>query len=573
MGNPGSKKNVSKNSRQHKQGKVSSGSKRGRPVPSSTKKESVYKSTVLYGIFKNFERAPDQWEARYILILTAIILRAAVGLAPYSGMGEKPINGDFEAQRHWMELTIHLPIDKWYFYDLQYWGLDYPPLTAFHSYLLGKLGSLIRSDWFAFVSSRGLESVDLKTYMRYTSILSELIVFIPAVIDFVNIMGKKVNLSRMDQILVSAIIITQPSLILIDHGHFQYNSVMLGSFLFSLTDIIKGNYIFSAIWFICSVNFKQMALYYAPFIFAYLFSLLFKNYYDIKSGRSVWKVLWSFDIKKLFLLGITVIITNLIILLPFVIFGPYSIKHISNVLLQILKRVFPFERGLFEDKVANFWCTTNIVVKYKEKFTVEQVARLSLVTTLATLIVPCSLVMYKMLFKRSFSTQSISSAKEKALLYGFTVTSWLFYLFSFLVHEKTVLVPLLPSTLLVILNDSEVTPIVQWINNVATFSLWPLLKKESIILQYVATLFLINWLVGNFSVKSTTNFLVPKRSLFWKVIIISTYIAMLLIHFVDACYAPPSKYPDLWVLLNTTLSFGCFSLFCAWSMYKLYVLT
>jgi alpha-1,3-glucosyltransferase len=45
--------------------------------------------------------------------------------------------GDYEAQRHWMELTIHLPLRRWYTYDLQYWGLDYPPLTAYVSWLCG----------------------------------------------------------------------------------------------------------------------------------------------------------------------------------------------------------------------------------------------------------------------------------------------------------------------------------------------------------------------------------------------------------------------------------------------------
>ena len=45
--------------------------------------------------------------------------------------------GDYEAQRHWMELTIHLPTRQWYTYDLQYWGLDYPPLTAYVSWLCG----------------------------------------------------------------------------------------------------------------------------------------------------------------------------------------------------------------------------------------------------------------------------------------------------------------------------------------------------------------------------------------------------------------------------------------------------
>ncbi len=49
------------------------------------------------------------------------------------------MHGDFEAQRHWIEITTHLPMSSWYFYDLPYWGLDYPPLTAYHSWLLGKM--------------------------------------------------------------------------------------------------------------------------------------------------------------------------------------------------------------------------------------------------------------------------------------------------------------------------------------------------------------------------------------------------------------------------------------------------
>ena len=55
------------------------------------------------------------------------------------GQGTPPMFGDYEAQRHWMELTNHLPLRQWYTYDLQYWGLDYPPLTAYHSWLCGKM--------------------------------------------------------------------------------------------------------------------------------------------------------------------------------------------------------------------------------------------------------------------------------------------------------------------------------------------------------------------------------------------------------------------------------------------------
>lgn len=49
--------------------------------------------------------------------------------------------GDYEAQRHWMEITTNLDIKQWYINstanDLLYWGLDYPPLTAYHSYING----------------------------------------------------------------------------------------------------------------------------------------------------------------------------------------------------------------------------------------------------------------------------------------------------------------------------------------------------------------------------------------------------------------------------------------------------
>ncbi|KAI8802905.1 ALG6, ALG8 glycosyltransferase family-domain-containing protein [Cladochytrium replicatum] len=53
------------------------------------------------------------------------------------GFNTPPLHGDFEVQRHWLEITLHLPISQWYKYDLEYWGLDYPPLTAYHSLLLG----------------------------------------------------------------------------------------------------------------------------------------------------------------------------------------------------------------------------------------------------------------------------------------------------------------------------------------------------------------------------------------------------------------------------------------------------
>ena len=97
---------------------------------------------------------------RWILpcvLLTATWIKWTISLGSYSGTPSdlslkahmtnftsigrdtSPMFGDYEAQRHWMEITIHLPPRQWYKYDLQYWGLDYPPLTAYVSWLCGKV--------------------------------------------------------------------------------------------------------------------------------------------------------------------------------------------------------------------------------------------------------------------------------------------------------------------------------------------------------------------------------------------------------------------------------------------------
>ncbi|KAH0558580.1 hypothetical protein GP486_004769 [Trichoglossum hirsutum] len=81
----------------------------------------------------------SQWVVLPLVLMIAGLFRWAVGLWGYSGFESPPMHGDFEAQRHWMEITTHLPISQWYFHELEWWGLDYPPLTAYHSWVLGKM--------------------------------------------------------------------------------------------------------------------------------------------------------------------------------------------------------------------------------------------------------------------------------------------------------------------------------------------------------------------------------------------------------------------------------------------------
>ena len=63
---------------------------------------------------------------RAAVVCTALFVRILVGYQPHSGQNnyhgsQTAYGGDYEAQRHWMETTLHLPIGDWYYHDLQYW--------------------------------------------------------------------------------------------------------------------------------------------------------------------------------------------------------------------------------------------------------------------------------------------------------------------------------------------------------------------------------------------------------------------------------------------------------------------
>jgi len=114
----------------------------------------------LVALFWPARKATSQWAMLPLILMAVGLFRWSAGLWGYSGQfrvflcqylrltswagyRSPPMYGDFEAQRHWMELTNHLPMSQWYFHDLEWWGLDYPPLTAYHSWLLGKMYDLL----------------------------------------------------------------------------------------------------------------------------------------------------------------------------------------------------------------------------------------------------------------------------------------------------------------------------------------------------------------------------------------------------------------------------------------------
>ena len=207
--------------------------------------------------------------------LFAVLVLVVVSTHPHSGQSAPPMFGDYEAQRHWMELTLHTPLAQWYTHttlnDLQYWGLDYPPLTAFQSWLCGVLMRSVEPASVALTTSRGWESYRSKLAMRFTVIVSDLLFTLPAVHLFVRAFyGREKGGNGARNAWATALILLAPGPILIYHGHFQYNNWSLGLTTYAVAAILHGKHVCGSVLFTLSLCHKQMSLYHAPAFFAHL---------------------------------------------------------------------------------------------------------------------------------------------------------------------------------------------------------------------------------------------------------------------------------------------------------------
>ncbi|KAF9599624.1 hypothetical protein IFM89_001366 [Coptis chinensis] len=109
----------------------------------------------------------------------------------YSGAGDAPKYGYYKAQRHWMEITLNTPVTEWYqnttSNNLSYWGLDYPPLTAYQSYAHSLVLHYFHPDSVALYASRGHKSSLGKLLMRWTVLSSDMFIFFPVAIYFLTV--------------------------------------------------------------------------------------------------------------------------------------------------------------------------------------------------------------------------------------------------------------------------------------------------------------------------------------------------------------------------------------------------
>ena len=401
---------------------------------------------------------------------------------------------------------------------------------------MGGAAAAVNSSWVELHASRGTETSHHKLLMRLSVVAADILVFIPAAFMFSSPSQRTV-----------VTLLSYPGLIIIDHGHFQYNGISLGLALAAVALLTRGRHLLGAALFVAALNYKQMELYHALPFFFYLLGVC-------RQQRTVTQKL-----VKLVTIGVTVIVTFALIWAPFLQLGPASV-------VQVLRRIFPFDRGLFEDKVANFWCAADVVLKLRQRLAIPALARLCLGTTLL-LSLPTNIHLFLHPTQRNFVLSLVN-------------TSLIFFLFSFQVHEKSILLAAVPLCLLTYTEDARATvtrTVLPWLLTISTFSMLPLLAKDGLLLPGLALSVLHLTVTDNLEALSSIGrerprsvsgsapapAPLPRVTLADSVLTASARASLLgccVLVVVSEAVSPPAQYPFLWPLLVCVYSAGHFLL-------------
>jgi len=367
--------------------------------------------------------------------------------------------------------------------------------------------------------------------MRASVVLSDLLVYMPGAFTAVYGFAARQETAVARVVAVLAFW-WMPPLLLVDHGHFQYNGVCFGLCLAAAGCVARGRILLASLLFTSGLLFKQIALYYAP---AFFFGILAPCVHQSTSAIAA--------VGRVAVTGSVVIGTTVLIFLPWI-----SAPSPLAAMGQVIHRMFPFARGLYEDKVANVWCSISVIVKLHRLLPQERIPAFCALTTLAGFLPACLCCLRpRQNGKVSFVAALVASSLS-------------FFLFGFQVHEKSILFPCVAVFLLPVAVGPDQRP--RWtvaalchLLLVCLFSIYPLVVKDGLQVAYILLCVLL--VVMCEAAPAPPALRAGFRG---------SFLLAFLVHGVHAAVPAPRRYPDLWTLLITGSS-------CAYFVFCLCLLT
>ncbi|CAE6412719.1 unnamed protein product, partial [Rhizoctonia solani] len=339
---------------------------------------------------------------------------------------------DFEVHRNWLAITQSLPISKWYYDTTSEWTLDYPPFFAYFEYILSWPARFV-DPTIVNLNALQYSAWSVVAYQRTTVIVTELVLG-AAVLRLCRPLLSQTALSP----ILAASIFLHPGLLIVDHIHFQYNGFLFGVMLWSIAMMREGRMVLSGMLFAALLNFKHIYMYIAP---AYFIHLLRTHCTTPARFLS---------------LAQTVILTFSASLLPF---APH--------LLQLLSRLFPFKRGLchayWAPNIWALWAAADRALLLlarrglvPSQFLIIDSAGLAsssrgLIgdTVFAVLpnIKPIHTFIVTIVCQSAFLWRLWRTPTYRSFVCAVTLCGWASYAFGWHVHEKAILLVLLPMSL------------------------------------------------------------------------------------------------------------------------------
>ncbi|XP_067641640.1 probable dolichyl pyrophosphate Glc1Man9GlcNAc2 alpha-1,3-glucosyltransferase isoform X2 [Eurosta solidaginis] len=378
-----------------------------------------------------------------------------------------PHSTDFEVHRNWLAITHSLPLNQWYYDATSEWTLDYPPLFAYFEWILAQVAHYVDPQML-IVTNLNYASTATIYFQRGTVIFADLM-YAFGVARCLRILNVPKKSQR--HFAAELFMLFNVGLIFVDHIHFQYNGLLFGILLLSISYLLEERYLVSAFIFATLLNFKHIFLYIAPALAVY-----FLKFYCFQSGRNP-----IVCIGKLAVVGLTPFVAS---------FGPFY-----RQLPQVLSRLFPFKRGLTHAYWApNFWALYNTADKVVAKLLrIPNVSGPSTSSGLVQEIEPIALpnitpritFVLTLLFMLPVLLQLIlattKSQSKINLLRAVVICSCASFMFGWHVHEKAILMCLVPLCLLCLLDSTDAKYTI-WLSIVGYFSLLPLLFQTNLLL-------------------------------------------------------------------------------------------